>query len=128
MTRGTGREWGTRTASLLTAAVIAVGATAPVGSAAGSYPIKPRHPVPRAVTKAVRKAAARAVGGDAAVSCTYARRNHYRCHWLIGPPGAINYRLQTGGTATAIVERHNKVKVHLVVTCSPDGLHDVCED
>ncbi len=88
--------------------------------------------VPRAVTRTLhRYLQVRFVQNGAAddpisVTCKRAAANRYRCSWMAGPYGPGDYRVDYGGVANVIRRDRKLIVKHVAVTCSPDGLHDVC--
>jgi hypothetical protein len=88
--------------------------------------------VPRAVTRTLhRYIQVRFVQNGAAmdpisVTCKRAAVNRYACSWLAGGYGPGDYRVDYGGRASVLRRGSKLIVNHVAVTCSPDGLHDVC--
>ena len=64
--------------------------------------------------------------GPISVTCKRATAVRYGCSWMTGPTGPGGYRLDYGGRANVVRRGRKLVVKHVVITCSPDGLHDVC--
>ncbi len=90
------------------------------------------YPVPPAVIRTMREyLRTRFVrddgySGPVSATCVRATPGRYDCMWLVGPTGPGGYREEYGGTAE-VIGRGARLRVtHVVIQCSPDGLHDVC--
>jgi hypothetical protein len=83
------------------------------------------QPAPRSV---IRTLVRHLVGrdGGASVSCFRAAARRYDCTWLVGGTGPGAYRTSRGGTAEVIARGRKLLVRHVVITCAPDGRHDVC--
>jgi hypothetical protein len=64
--------------------------------------------------------------GPISVTCRRVAVGRFKCSWMTGPTGPGGYRYDYGGRANVIRRGRTLLVRHVVVTCSPDGLHDVC--
>jgi hypothetical protein len=64
--------------------------------------------------------------GPISVTCRRVAVGRFKCSWMTGPTGPGGYRYDYGGRANVIRLGLRWRVTRVVVTCSPDGLHDVC--
>jgi hypothetical protein len=109
-------------------AVLCVAATSAGAAVARSTNV----PAPPAVVRTMRHyLKTRFVQGDgylgpASATCVRVKPGRYDCMWLVGPAGPGGYRFEYGGKAEVIAHGAGLRVTHVVIQCSPDGLHDVC--
>jgi len=96
------------------------------------YPIAPAHHQPAAMVRALERYVVARYGDGSGRQpfyhqCTRVTAHRYACTWEVNGDGADgDYRFEVDGSA-AVVRRAGRWRVrHVVVSCAPDGRHDVC--
>jgi hypothetical protein len=87
---------------------------------------------PRSVTRQMRRYLRvhmiqdRYAEGPISVTCRRVTARRFKCSWMTGPSGPGGYREDYGGRAKVIRRGRKLLVTRFVITCSPDGAHDVC--
>ena len=120
--------------STTTRIVLALGlaAAAPVTAAAAPYPIAPHHRAPAAMLRALQRTVVGKYGDGPGLQpfyhqCTRVTARRYDCDWEVnGNGGPGDYRFEYDGSARVVLKDHHWRVHDVVVSCGPDGRHDVC--